>query len=91
VVEAGKAMIPALSRVRVLRAWGGIMDMSMDGSPIIDRTGSTTSISMPAGAMADSRRRPLQDIASRIFLPVTHLIPPHGLPDGSFRARLHDR
>jgi sarcosine oxidase subunit beta len=38
VVEAGKAMIPALSRVRVLRAWGGIMDMSMDGSPIIDRT-----------------------------------------------------
>ena len=38
VVEAGKAMIPALSRVRVLRSWGGIMDMSMDGSPIIDRT-----------------------------------------------------
>jgi sarcosine oxidase subunit beta len=24
--------------VRVLRAWGGVMDMSMDGSPIIDRT-----------------------------------------------------
>nr|MDA8251555.1 FAD-dependent oxidoreductase [Rhodospirillales bacterium] len=23
---------------RVLRSWGGIMDMSMDGSPIIDRT-----------------------------------------------------
>lgn len=39
VVEAGKAMIPALSRVRALRSWGGIMDMSMDGSPIIDRTG----------------------------------------------------
>jgi methylglutamate dehydrogenase subunit A len=38
VVEAGVAMIPALSRVRVLRSWGGIMDMSMDGSPIIDRT-----------------------------------------------------
>ena len=31
-------MIPALSRVRVLRSWGGIMDMSMDGSPIIDQT-----------------------------------------------------
>jgi hypothetical protein len=31
-------MIPALSRVRVLRGWGGIVDMSMDGSPIIDRT-----------------------------------------------------
>jgi methylglutamate dehydrogenase subunit A len=38
VVEAGVAMIPALSRVRVLRSWGGIMDMSMDGSPIIDKT-----------------------------------------------------
>ena len=38
VAEAGVAMIPALSRVRVLRSWGGIMDMSMDGSPIIDRT-----------------------------------------------------
>jgi sarcosine oxidase subunit beta len=38
VAEAGKAMIPALSRVRVLRSWGGIMDMSMDGTPIIDKT-----------------------------------------------------
>ena len=38
VVEAGVAMIPAISRVRVLRSWGGIMDMSMDGSPIIDKT-----------------------------------------------------
>jgi methylglutamate dehydrogenase subunit A len=32
------AMLPGLSRVKVLRAWGGIMDMSMDGSPIIDKT-----------------------------------------------------
>jgi sarcosine oxidase subunit beta len=38
VIEGGIAMIPALSRVKVLRAWGGIMDMSMDGSPIIDKT-----------------------------------------------------
>ncbi len=38
VAEAGVAMIPSLSRLRVLRSWGGIMDMSMDGSPIIDRT-----------------------------------------------------
>jgi sarcosine oxidase subunit beta len=27
-----------LGRVRLLRSWGGVMDMSMDGSPIIDRT-----------------------------------------------------
>jgi methylglutamate dehydrogenase subunit A len=38
VIEAGVAMVPGLSRVRVLRSWGGIMDMSMDGSPIIDKT-----------------------------------------------------
>jgi methylglutamate dehydrogenase subunit A len=31
------ALMPALGRVRVLRSWGGIMDMTMDGSPIIDR------------------------------------------------------
>jgi sarcosine oxidase subunit beta len=37
-MEEGVALIPGLSRVRVLRAWGGVMDMSMDGSPIIDRT-----------------------------------------------------
>jgi heterotetrameric sarcosine oxidase beta subunit len=38
VAEAGVAMIPSLTRVRYLRTWGGVMDMSMDGSPIIDRT-----------------------------------------------------
>jgi sarcosine oxidase subunit beta len=38
VMEAGMAMIPAIGRARVLRSWGGIADMSMDGSPIIDRT-----------------------------------------------------
>ena len=37
VVEAGVAMMPGLSRVKLLRGWGGVMDMSMDGSPIIDR------------------------------------------------------
>jgi sarcosine oxidase subunit beta len=36
--EAGMALWPAIGRVRMLRHWGGIMDMSMDGSPIIDKT-----------------------------------------------------
>ena len=31
-------VITALGRVGMLGSWGGIMDMSMDGSPIIDRT-----------------------------------------------------
>ena len=38
VMEAGMAMYPAIGRARVLRSWGGIVDMTMDGSPIIDRT-----------------------------------------------------
>lgn len=37
-MEEGVALMPALGRVRLLRSWGGVMDMSMDGSPIIDRT-----------------------------------------------------
>jgi sarcosine oxidase subunit beta len=38
VCEGGVALIPAIGRVRLLRAWGGVMDMSMDGSPFIDKT-----------------------------------------------------
>lgn len=38
VLEGGMALMPRIGRVRLLRSWGGIMDMSMDGSPIIDRT-----------------------------------------------------
>jgi sarcosine oxidase subunit beta len=38
VIEGGMALMPMIGRARLLRSWGGIMDMSMDGSPIIDRT-----------------------------------------------------
>jgi sarcosine oxidase subunit beta len=38
VLEGGMALMPRIGRVRLLRSWGGIMDMTMDGSPIIDRT-----------------------------------------------------
>ena len=38
VCEGGIALMPAIGRVRVLRTWGGTVDMSMDGSPIIDTT-----------------------------------------------------
>lgn len=37
VMEAAMGLWPGLGRVRLLRHWGGIVDMSMDGSPIIDR------------------------------------------------------
>ncbi|RJT26744.1 sarcosine oxidase subunit beta family protein [Mesorhizobium waimense] len=36
--ECGLALMPMIGRARLLRMWGGLMDMSMDGSPIIDRT-----------------------------------------------------
>jgi methylglutamate dehydrogenase subunit A len=38
VCEGGMALMPMIGRARILRSWGGIVDMSMDGSPIIDRT-----------------------------------------------------
>ncbi len=38
VAAAGVSMMPMIARARLLRSWGGIMDMTMDGSPIIDRT-----------------------------------------------------
>ena len=38
VAEGGMAIMPMIGRARLLRSWGGIMDMSMDGSPIIDKT-----------------------------------------------------
>ncbi len=38
VMEAGMTLMPMIGKARVLRSWGGIMDMSPDGSPIIDRT-----------------------------------------------------
>ena len=38
VCEEAAALMPLIGRARLLRSWGGIMDMSLDGSPIIDRT-----------------------------------------------------
>jgi len=38
VCEGGMAIMPMIGRTRMLRMWGGVMDMSMDGSPFIDKT-----------------------------------------------------
>ena len=38
VIEGAVALFPNLARLRILRNWGGLVDMSMDGSPIIDKT-----------------------------------------------------
>jgi len=38
VCEAATSILPCLGRVRLLRHWAGVMDMSMDGSPFICKT-----------------------------------------------------
>ncbi len=37
VVTAGLQLFPFMSRLRMMRHWGGVMDMTMDGSPIIGK------------------------------------------------------
>jgi len=39
VMEAAMTLMPMIGKAKVLRSWGGIMDMTPDGSPIIDKTG----------------------------------------------------
>jgi sarcosine oxidase subunit beta len=48
VAEIAVTMFPSLARVRLLRSWGGIMDMTMDGSPIIT-TGPLPGLYLNAG------------------------------------------
>ena len=38
VAECATAILPCLGRVKLLRHWAGVMDMSMDGSPFICKT-----------------------------------------------------
>ena len=38
VVSAAVSLYPIMSRLRILRTWGGTVDMTMDGSPIIGKT-----------------------------------------------------
>jgi methylglutamate dehydrogenase subunit A len=38
VAAAAMTLLPGLARLRILRQWGGVMDMTMDGSPIISQT-----------------------------------------------------
>ncbi len=53
-------LFPIFSRVRMMRQWGGIVDVCPDACPIIGKRRSTASTSIAAGARADSRRRPVQ-------------------------------
>ena len=67
VCEGGMALMPMIGRVRLLRSWGGIMDMSMDGSPDHRPDARRGPLSQrAAGATAGSRPRRRRAGASRI-------------------------
>jgi sarcosine oxidase, subunit beta len=57
-VRALVETFPMLSRLKMLRQWGGIVDMTGDRSPIISKTPVEGSSSTAAGARAGSRRSP---------------------------------
>ena len=38
VMQAGMTLMPMIGKAKVLRSWGGIVDMTPDGSPFIDKT-----------------------------------------------------
>jgi sarcosine oxidase subunit beta len=50
-------MFPMFTRMKMLRSWGGIVDVTPDRSPIFPRPRSPGSTSIAAGARAASRRR----------------------------------
>ena len=51
-------LFPVVRRVRMLRNWGGIVDVTPDRSPIlVEDAGARASSSIAAGAPAASRRR----------------------------------
>jgi sarcosine oxidase subunit beta len=56
-LEAICELFPQFSRLRMLRNWGGIVDVTPDRSPIIGLTPIPASTSTAAGAPAGSRRR----------------------------------
>jgi len=58
-------VVPVFSRLRVLRQWGGIVDVCPDASPIIGRTPVEGLYFNAAGAPAGSRRRRLRQRVRR--------------------------
>ena len=76
VAEAGMTLMPMIGKARMLRSWGGIMDMTPDGSPIIDKTHIEGLYLNAAGAMAGLRLCRLRGIVLRIFWPQIARIAP---------------
>ena len=67
VCEGGMAIMPMIGRARLLRMWGGIMDMSMDGSPFIDKTHIKGLYFNGAGVMVVLKQHQQADTVMLIF------------------------
>ena len=64
-LEAICELFPMFRRMRMLRQWAGIVDVTPDRSPIIGKTPVRASTSTAAGAPAASRRRRARATSSR--------------------------
>lgn len=70
-VECAMQMFPFISRLRMMRHWGGVMDMTMDGSPIISKTPVDNFYINGGWCYGGSRRRLLRAGYSRTPWPTT--------------------
>jgi len=61
-LEAICELFPAFRRMRMLRNWGGIVDVTPDRSPIVAKTPVPRSMSIAAGERAALRPRPARPI-----------------------------
>ena len=57
-MAAAVELFPIFARAHLLRTWGGIVDVTLDASPIMGARPSTESTSTVAGAPAGSRPSP---------------------------------
>jgi sarcosine oxidase subunit beta len=56
-VAQGLALVPALSRLRMVRTWSGVTDMSFDGAPIIGET-PVKNLYLNGGSVAGTTAEP---------------------------------
>ena len=49
ILSRGSAVVPALAQARIARVWAGLLDMTPDGLPIIERTQEVEGLVIAAG------------------------------------------
>jgi sarcosine oxidase subunit beta len=48
-IASAAAVLPALAKARVARVWGGLLDMTLDALPVIERTPQVDGLVVAAG------------------------------------------